>query len=251
MNNERVSVIMPAYNAAGFIQQAIASVGQQNYPHWELIVIDDASTDNTGELIQAWQEKDARIRYMRLDNNSGGAAVPRNKGIAEAQGRYIAFLDADDLWQPEKLEQQIHFMRLHNLAFSCSTYQVINAQQKPLRTIQPPAVLNYKHLLRNNPIGCSTVIYDAARLGHLQFAEVGHEDYDLWLRLAKNNVSMGGLEACLTVYCQRKGSLSANKFKVMGYFYHIYRHQQKFSPIKSLWLTLRYLTYSMWIKNTS
>lgn len=243
-----VSIVLPAHNAGRYIEAAIDSVRRQSCSDWELIIVDDGSTDNTAELIKAAQREDKRISVVRLPENSGGAATPRNRGIDKAKGRYIAFLDADDLWHPEKLEKQIPFMRRHQLAFCCTAYRVSNHHGKVVGMVIPPQAIGYKGLLLNNPIGCSTVVYDTAVLGRLQFSTVGHEDYDLWLKLAKNNVSMGGLADCLATYRKRKGSLSANKLKVIRYFYHLYRRSQGFNPVVAALLTLRYLFYSAFVK---
>lgn len=248
MRDDLVSVIIPAYNVAVCIQDTMASVCRQTYSNWELIIVDDGSTDNTAELIEATRREDKRISVVHLSENSGGAATPRNKGIDKAKGQYIAFLDADDLWHPEKLEKQIAYMRRHQLAFCCTAYSVANYYGKVVGRVVPPQAIGYKGLLLNNPIGCSTVVYDATVLGRMQFSRVGHEDYDLWLKLAKNNVSMGGLADCLATYRKRKGSLSANKFKVIRFFYHIYRRSQGFGPVIAAILTVRYLVYSAFVK---
>lgn len=240
MSQRLVSIIMPAYNAAATIDRAIDSVRQQAYPHWELLVIDDASVDGTAERVQSLQEQDNRIQLLKLAHNSGSPSLPRNTGIHQARGSLIAFLDADDIWRSDKLSQQLAAMHRTGAALSCTGYRVINNKGQLLGERKPTASIDYTGLLRQNSIGCSTAIYDAGRLGKRFFPHLGHEDYALWLSILREGHRAAGISDSLTDYYKRPGSISANKVKMLGYFWHIYRHQEQFSTPKSLLYTLRY-----------
>ncbi len=234
-----VSVIVPAYNAAATIERCLASVQAQSCPDWELLVVDDASTDDTVQKIAAQAATDSRIRLLRNTANSGMPAVPRNLGIAEARGRFLAFLDADDTWEPAKLQVQIAAMKDSGEAISCTAYSVVDRQGNFLGSLVPPPLVDYAALLRANTLGCSTVVYDVEALGKCYFPEVGHEDYALWLSLTARGHRVLGVQAPLARYQKASGSVSANKFRVLGYFWRIYR-DRGFSPPAAFWLTLRY-----------
>lgn len=159
-----VSVIMPAYNTADFIAQSINSVLAQRFTNWELIVVDDCSTDNTVQVVQ--QFNDARVRLVQNQHNLGGAGS-RNKAIEVARGRYLAFLDADDLWADTKLEQQLAFMQQHKIGFSFTGYATITEQGEVMDTLAVPAKVSFKQLLKHNYIGCLTAMYDTAPFGKI------------------------------------------------------------------------------------
>ena len=158
--NNKVSVITASYNCAKFIEESIKSVLNQTYDNLELIIVDDCSTDNTEEIVNEYIKKDSRIKFYRLNNNSG-AAVARNKGLDEATGRFIAFLDSDDIWDKQKLEKQINFMQTNNYGFSFTSYRLIDENGGLLnKEIRVPNEITYKKLLKNTIIGCLTVIID-------------------------------------------------------------------------------------------
>lgn len=236
MEDEKVSIIMPAYNCERFIAEAIQSVQAQTYTNWELIVVDDCSKDQTGKIIEDFAEKDTRIKYKKNDVNIG-AAASRNKAIEVASGRYIAFLDGDDVWKAEKLEKQLSFMISNNYSFSCTDYIKIDEQSNELREIVPALTADYKGMLKRCP-GNSTVIYDSKTLGKYTIPEMrNREDYVMWLRVIKKAGMLHGLNETLS--CHRIGmqSQSSNKFKLVKYHWIIYRDIEKLSWVKSLYLT--------------
>lgn len=227
MNEPLVSVITPVFNSEKYLGSTIASVLNQTYRNWELWLINDCSTDNSFALMQSFSAQDKRIHAVSLDKNSG-PAVARNKGIENAGGRYIAFLDADDLWKPEKLAVQIAFMQENNFALSYSHYDVIDENGKPTgRTIYCPAAINYKKLLIENQIGCLTGIYDAEQLGKIFMPLIyKRQDYGLWLNILKTGVTGHGIQQSLAFYRKYSTSLSGNKFGVLKYNWLLVRKYQ-------------------------
>jgi len=183
--NPSVSVVMPVYNGEAFISESIRSVMQQSFQDWELIVVDDASADASVDFVQAICAEDERIRLIQLQQNSG-AAVARNTAIESARGRYIAFLDSDDLWLPHKLERQLAFMQEIGAAFSYSAYERIDEMGRCLTLIGVPESLQYKQLLQTNYVGCSTAIYDTSSVGKVFMpTNTKREDLGTWLILLK------------------------------------------------------------------
>jgi len=165
MKNNLISIITPSYKSEKFITETIESVLTQYYHNWEMIIVDDFSSDNSNIIIEKYCKQDHRIRLIKLEKNSG-PAVARNKAIKEAKGRYIAFLDADDLWYPQKLEKQIQFMSDNNYELTYTNYETMNEDGKNLNNIiKSPSKLNYKQLLKANKIGCLSAIYDTHKIG--------------------------------------------------------------------------------------
>lgn len=235
-----ISVIIPAFNASGTIRAAILSVLQQESDLLECIVVDDCSVDGTAEIVREMKRFDDRVIYYRLPVNSGRPAGPRNHGIKHAKGRYIAFLDADDLFLPNKLKFQLNFMSSVGASISCTAYRVIDGQNSLIGVFHPLMVTSYDSLLKHNTIGCSTIMIDTSRVGCFNFPVCGHEDYALWLDLAKKGHNVHGLDLELSVYRIAGESVSSNKFKVLSFFWNIYRNLEKFSFIRSLYFCGRY-----------
>ncbi len=181
-----VSIVTPSYNASSFIKETIQSVQSQTYKKWEMIIIDDVSKDNTCELIKEEIKKDDRIRLIELEEN-GGAAIARNTGINCAEGKYIAFLDSDDLWLPEKLEKQVAFMQNNDLAFSFTSYQIMDQDGKLTeKVVHVPEKINYNGLLKNTIIGCLTVMLDIEKLGKVKMPNIRtRQDTATWLKILK------------------------------------------------------------------
>lgn len=245
MNEKKVSIIMASYNSAALIKESILSVLAQSYDNFELLIIDDASTDNSLEVINKIKNTDKRIKLIALENNQG-AAVSRNKGIENAEGQYIAFLDSDDLWLPEKLEKQISFMQQKNLAFSYTYYKKIDDKGQSLNQIvKSPRQVNYKTMLKANFIGCLTVIYDSAKLGKQYFPLLRkRQDYALWLKILKQIDFGYCLPEILSQYRVRSHSISHSKFDNLKYNWKLYRKIEQFNPLKSLY----YLSWNIFIK---
>ena len=177
-----VSIITPCYNAAPFISQAIESVLAQSFGDWEMIIVDDCSSDDSLSIIQKYARIDFRIRYLRTDKPSGSPTLPRNMGIKEAKGRYIAFLDSDDIWLPNKLSDQLKVFEKSEVAIVFSNYEKVSlGGERCGREVIAPCEVDYRLLLKGNCIGCLTAMYDSALTGKIFFKEIGHEDYVCWL----------------------------------------------------------------------
>ena len=178
--NAKISIIMPSYNTAQYIAQSISSVQKQTNQNWELIIVDDCSTDNTDEIVRPFLT-DGRIRYLKNEQNSG-AAISRNRALREAKGKWIAFLDSDDLWLPEKLEKQVAFMEQNGYHFSYTNYEEINmAGEKTGVRVTGPKKITKTGMFNYCWPGCLTVMYEAETVGLIQIAYIKkNNDYAMW-----------------------------------------------------------------------
>ena len=235
-NEELVSIIMPAYNCGDFIGIAFDSVISQTYQNWEVIVIDDCSTDNTVEVIKEYIKKDNRIKYHKLEKNSG-AAVARNKAVDLASGKYMAFLDSDDVWFSDKLTKQIGFMEENDYRFTCTSYTKIDEQGEFLnRIIVARPKRNYDGVLKTCP-GNSTVIYNAEKLGKIKIPDIKkRNDYVMWLQVIKKEKYLHGIQEPLGSHRIRAEGISSNKKSLVRYHWEVYREIEKLSLIKSSYL---------------
>ena len=227
---ELVSVIMPTYNCGRFIAESIRSVLAQTYTHFELLIVDDCSTDNTAEVVASFE--DLRIHYQKNEQNTG-AALTRNKALRAAKGRYIAFLDADDLWAPEKLEKQVAFMEQHRYAFSYTDYIEIDEDSKPLGIY----VSGKTHVRPFDMYaccwpGCLTVMYDAKVMGLIQIPDIRkNNDSAIWLQ-AIRKADCYLLSENLAQYRRRTGSITpTNVWKKIGWHYILFRQGAAMNPI--------------------
>lgn len=223
----KVSVIMPAYNCRRYISESIDSVINQTYTDWELLIADDCSTDGTRELIKDYAEKDSRIKCIALEKNAGAAGA-RNKAIEAATGRYLAFLDSDDIWYPEKLEKQIGFMQANSYRLTCTSYQWIDENGKSLKCVRKPfKKAGYNLCLYyGDPLGNSTVIYDALKLGKHFVPDIRkRNDFALWLEILRSekDIYAYGLQEILSSYRNHSQSLSSKKIGLVKYQWHLYR----------------------------
>lgn len=232
-----VSIIMPSYNTADYIGASIQSVRNQTYQNWELIIVDDCSTDNTDAVVA--QFVDSRIRYLKNQKNSG-AAVSRNYALREAKGRWIAFLDSDDLWVPEKLEKQIAFMQSHGYAFSYTNYEEIGADgNRTGVTVTGPKRITQSGMYRYCWPGCLTVMYDTQKVGLLQIADIKkNNDYAMWLKVCRK-ADCYLLDECLAQYRRgRTGSVSTHGIRTMIlWHYKLFREAEGMGTVRSLWHT--------------
>jgi len=217
---------MPVYNNGPYIASAIQSVLNQTYSAWELIIVDDASTDDTAKIIQSALKLDSRISARTLPENSRGAARPRNVAMKFAMGRYVAFLDGDDIWLPEKLERQISFMQKSGAAISCTAFRVMTPDGTPTsRVLSAPEVVTLPAYLKKTNIGLSTSVIDREKIGNFRFNEqVAVEDFELWTRLLKDHNAYC-LDSELVHYRRGHKSLSSNKlraaFNQLGSYYQL------------------------------
>mgnify|MGYP000375070833 CR=1 FL=1 len=182
--NDLVSIIMPSYNTAQYIEKTIESVMEQTYTNWELIIVDDCSSDNTEKIVKGI--KDERIKFFRNERNSG-AAISRNWALQLAKGRWIAFLDSDDIWFPEKLEKQISFMEDNNIGFSYTNYEIIDESGKEQGIkVTGPKRITKQGMFNYCWLGCLTVMYDSKIIGLIQIEDIKkNNDYAMWLKVCK------------------------------------------------------------------
>jgi glycosyltransferase involved in cell wall biosynthesis len=249
-----VSIIMPAFNSARHISEAIDSVVAQSYPSWELLVVDDCSRDTTPDIVKGYSRADQRIKLVSLDRNSGPAEA-RNAGIKLAQGRYVAFLDSDDLWFERKLEIQLRELQARGAAFCYSSYVIRKDGDNRERAYDVPPSVTYREMLRGSVIGCSTVIYDTTIVGKRFFQSgddvltkswyrhfidgIGHEDYALWLSIlrdieSRKGIGVVGIAEPLAIYRVRNTSFSSRKLKAALFQWIIYRKYEQIGIVKSI-----------------
>ena len=240
-----ISIITPVYNSEKYISENIRSVQAQTHANWEHILVDDCSSDNSKAIIESYQEQDPRIKYYGLQENSG-AGMARNKGIEFAKGKYIAFLDSDDVWYPEKLEKQLHFMEQNNYHFTFTDYDQINeAGQRLSKVLKCKPIVTYKNALYKNPIGCLTVIYDVDFFGKQYMSSIRkRQDYALWLKLLKKTNGYG-LNECLASYRVGNESISANKLDLLKYEWKIYRDEENLPFLKSTFYLISAIVLKM------
>ena len=236
----RISIIMPVYNNLDYIQDSILSVINQTYNNWELIIIDDASNVDIKSAIGQYL-KEYCIIYFKLEENLGVAAA-RNRGQEIANGQYLAFLDSDDIWHPQKLEKQISFMKKNDIAFSYTQYRHFSEKDKyEGKLIDVKERVTYKELLKGNIIGCLTVVIDREKIKNIMMRSERHEDYILWLQILKSGYEAYGLKEDLARYRISSNSLSGNKFKSAIWTWRIYRNIEKLNLWESLYYFLHYL----------
>jgi len=242
---ELVSIITPSYKSERFIAECIESVLSQTYENWEMIIVDDCSPDNSNDIIEEYCKKDARIKLLRLEQNSG-PAVARNTAIKEAKGRFIAFLDADDLWVQEKLKKQLTFMQKNDIAFSFSEYVKIDENSNVIsEVIHRPKKVDYKRMLKSNYIPCLTVIYDTAKLSKVYMPLIlKRQDYALWLKILKKIDFAYCYNEPLAKYRFYAGSLSSNKLVAAMYVWKLYREIEKLSLFSALYYFSNYIVIS-------
>jgi len=226
--NDLVSIVIPVYNAERCIGDTIASIRSQTYTNWEIIMVDDGSTDRSLEIMKSIECDQIKV----LSSNGGSAALARNKGIDAASGRFVAFLDADDLWDPKKLEKQLAFMERHDAAFSFTGYEFADENGISVKKIvQVPLKMTYKKALGNTTIFTSTVIFDLSKItkDEIYMPNVKSEDTATWWRVLRSGVTGWGLNEGLTLYRRSSGTLSSNKFEAIRRIWNLYRNVEKLS----------------------
>lgn len=243
-----VSIIMPSYNTASFIEETIQSVLNQTYTNWDLIIVDDCSTDNTNEVVDTI--KDCRIHYLKNEKNSG-AAISRNKALREAKGQWIAYLDSDDLWMPEKLEKQIKFMEENGYVFSYTNYEEIDVDgYKTGVKVTGPKKITKTGMFNYCWPGCLTVMYDANKIGLIQIEDIKkNNDYAMWLKVCRK-ADCYLLDEILGQYRKgRVGSVSTHSIRTMiGWHYKLYREAEDMGILSSLFNTGRNLVFGFYKK---
>lgn len=244
-----VSIIMPSYNTASFIAESIQSVLAQSYTDWELIIVDDCSPDNTDQVVKPYLS-DERIHYLKNEKNSG-AAVSRNKALREAKGKWVAFLDSDDLWMPDKLKKQISFMEKNDYHFSYTNYTEIDTEDHSNGiTITGPKRITKTGFFNYCWPGCLTVMYDAEAIGLIQIADIKkNNDYAMWLKVCQK-ADCYLLDEELALYRRgRAGSVSTHSIKTMiGWHYKLYRDAEKQNPVVAVFNTGRNMVFGFYKK---
>lgn len=234
-----ISIISPVYNAKAYIAKTIQTVLDQTYTDWEWIMVEDCSTDGTREYVRALlQEKnDSRIKLVECEQN-GGAARARNLGLSEAAGRYIAYLDADDLWEPDKLEKELAFMQSKDAAFVFTGYEFADEQGVGTgKVVRVPATINYKQALQNTTIFTTTVMFDTEKIEKdlLQMPIIKSEDTALWWKILATGILAYGLDENLAKYRRPAKSLSSNKLEALRRIWNLYRKQAGLNIFASAW----------------
>ena len=248
--NSLVSIITPSYNSENFIKECIESVIAQTYTNWEMLIVDDCSIDNSREKIKSNSGKNKKIKKIFLEKNVG-AAEARNIAVRKAEGKYIAFLDADDLWESHKLEKQISFMETEDIAFSFSTYQPMSDDESRLYSIiHAPKIVTYSSYLKKTIIGCLTVIIDREKTGGFEMPNIrSSHDMALWLLIMRRGFSAYGLDENLARYRIVSTSNTANKWRAAKDVWIVYRQFEKLSFFYSIWCFLNY-AFNAIIKRT-
>ena len=241
MRNNLVSIITPSFNSSKFIRECVDSVISQTFQDWELLIIDDFSKDNSKDIISELSSQDERIRPFFLEDNIGAAAA-RNVALKQAKGKYIAFLDSDDIWNEDKLEKQITFMNEKDIAFSFTSYQPISEdRQIKYSVITAPQKMSYHSYLRNTIIGCLTVIIDKEKTGDFQMPNIrSSHDMALWLLIMKRGFSAYGLDENLAYYRIVSTSNTSKKWKAAKEVWDVYRKQEKLNILYSIYCFIGY-----------
>ena len=230
-----VSVITPCHNMEKYVAETVQSVRNQTYSHWEMLIVCDASTDGTVDILKSLAAQDERIK-LTIINSHSGIAEARNQAIKQAQGHYLAFLDADDLWHPEKLERQLRFMQEKHIGFSYSSYDLVNENGVLLnKSVNARKDMNYRSYLRNTIIGCSTVMIDTDIVGPVIVPDFRtSEDTATWLNILRQGYQAYVIPQPLVSYRIRSKSASSNKLKASHDLWTVYRRQEKMSFFKAL-----------------
>ncbi|WP_158542160.1 glycosyltransferase family 2 protein [Pedobacter chinensis] len=241
-----VSIITPCYNSSDFVRATLNSVIVQDYKNWELIVVDDKSNDDTCKIVEEFTSRYRNIKLISLLKNEG-VSNARNIGMLEARGKYIAFLDSDDVWMENKLSRQIAYMEEQLLTMTFCSYKRINEEGAVIsRQIPVPFSVSYKNLLSHNMIIFSTSMTLRSAIGDLKFKKAGHEDWIFWLDLFKKSEGGHGINEPLVLYRIRSGSVSSNKLKAIGYTWKILRENEKIGVLRSMYLFSKYVVATVW-----
>lgn len=240
--NELVSIITPTFNSAKFIDETIQSVRNQTYNNWEMIIVDDGSTDNTEEIISLVVKNDNRIRFYKLDKNSG-AAVARNRGIEDAKGQYLTFIDADDIWFPDFIKNSVKTIKETKISFVFSSYKRANEELEFIYSdFIVPKKATYTDILKSNSISCLTAFVDIKRLGKKFMPLIRkRQDMGLWLQYLKATPYAYGIQETQAIYRIRKNSLSRKKADLIKYQWQFYREVENLNFLQSVYYMLHWM----------
>lgn len=248
--DELISIIVPVYNVEKYIAETIDSVLAQTYPHWELLLVEDCSSDGTVNTIVCYLEKksDSRIRLIRQPSNQG-AARARNRGLEEARGRYIAYLDADDLWMPDKLGKELAFLREKSAAFVFTGYEFADEEGVGTgKIVRVPETLSYRQALSNTTIFTTTVMFDTDKIPRelLKMPEIKSEDTALWFKVLREGYLAYGLDENLVKYRRAGRTLSSNKLEAVRRIWNLYRKTEGLSVVRSAWHFCFWAVRAVW-----
>jgi len=249
MNNPLVSIITPSFNSEKFIEETIKSIQNQTYTNWEMIIVDDCSSDKTVSIVSNFARFDSRIKLFQLEKNSG-TGVARNKALSKATGRFISFLDSDDLWKPMKTERQIDFLLKNKLPFTFSFYECIDESGMPLnKRVEAPRNLSYRQLFFCNYVGNLTGMYDANYLGKITISSIRkRQDWMLWLTILKKVKTAQPIPDSLAYYRIRENSISASKLDLLKHNFTVYRTFHGYNYFVSLACMIGFLFTQLLIK---
>ena len=243
-----VSIVIPVYNAAPFLERTLNSVFGQTFQDWEMILVDDGSKDESLEVIRTWMNSavcDKDRIFLLTNETNHGAAYARNIGMRKAVGQYLVFLDADDYWTPDKLEKQYQFMKEKDCAFSFTGYEFANGEGvRNGKVVHVPEKISYKEALTNTTISTITVMFDRNKIPEellLMPENCSREDTATWWQILKNGYTAYGLDEALSVYCRHSGSHSANKLKAIFGTYRMYREQEQLGFLQTMVCMVKYI----------
>lgn len=241
MKKNLVSIITPMYNSEKYIGITIESALNQTYKDWEMIIVDDCSSDNSPKIVKEYAKNDERIKYIKTDSNKG-VSNARNIALKMANGQFISFLDSDDIWDEDKLKKQVDFMKKNNCTISFTAYELIDENNEKLnKIINVPKTVDYNTLLKGNILGCLTVMIDKSKLDfEIKMSGVRHEDYVLWLSILKKGHIAYGINEVLAEYRKSITSLSGNKIKSAIWTWKIYRNIEQIPLHKCIYYFINY-----------
>lgn len=248
----KVSIVIPVHNASRFIEDTLRSILAETYKDWEIILVEDHSTDNSLECIDfmvgEFKRKGIGDRISVLKSEGRGAALARNTGIKAAKSRYIAFLDADDLWEPPKLEMQLKFMEKTGAAFSFTGYEFADETGVGIeKIVRIPKIMDYKKALKNTTIFTSTVMFDTEKISKdmITMPNVPSEDTATWWKILRSGYKAYGLDRALTLYRRSSNTLSSNKKTAIKRIWNLYRNVEKLGFVYSIWCFLFYAVHAV------
>lgn len=246
---QKVSIVTPSYNSEKYIADTIQSVLAQSFQNWEMIIVDDCSTDSTCAIVSRYATVDSRIRLLRQEQNAGAGAA-RTRSMKASTGRFIAYLDADDIWKPEKLERQVKFMLEKDCGFSCTSYEVIDDDgHKKGKEVHMLPKVNYRGFLTNNLLQTVGIMVDTDKVNKelLVMPNIRRrQDAATWLQILKAGHECYGIDTVLAEYRRAQGSLSSNKFKAVKGIWYLYRDIEHLSLPFSCYCFVRYAALAVW-----
>lgn len=247
--SDLVSIITPSFNSDKFITETIQSVQNQTHQNWEMIIVDDCSTDNTTSIIEQFVINDNRIHFLQLEKNSG-AGIARDVALSKATGDYISFLDADDLWKPLKIEKQLQFLKENSIHFTFSFYDCIDEEGNTLnKRVEAPRNLSYRQLFFCNYVGNLTGIYEVNYFGKIAISSTRkRQDWIVWLTILKKIKKAKPVPESLAFYRIRNNSLSASKVDLLKHNFAVYRTFHGFNYVASLFIMIGFLFTQLLIK---